>query len=29
MGRKVVIFKNTVASRVNKELEGQKEVNHL
>ena len=29
MGRKVIIFKNTVAIRVNKELKGQEEVNYL
>ena len=29
MGYKVVIFKNAVANKVNKELKGQKEVNYL
>ena len=29
IGREVIIFKNAGAIRVNKELKGQKEVNHL
>ena len=29
MGREVIIFKNAVANRVNKELKGQEEVNYL
>ena len=29
MGREVIVFKNTVAIKVNKELKGQEEANHL
>ena len=29
MGHKVIVFENTVTIKVNKELKGQKEANHL